>query len=135
MNEKRILFLVTPEARKNAHRAIDEAVDGSKVTIGPPGRSLGQSAKFHGLCTALEKSQLVWFGKRRSKYAWKVLMISGHAKHLGDEVELVQGLEGEIVNVRESEARMSKTRESSLIEYVTCFMAQNGIECNKLSCL
>ena len=47
MTEKRILILAHAEARKNAHKAIDEAVDGSKVTIGPPGRSLDQNALFH----------------------------------------------------------------------------------------
>ena len=127
MTEKRILILAHAEARKNAHKAIDEAVNGSKVTIGPPGRNLEQSAKFHAICGDLAKSGLKWAGKERSTAEWKILLVSGHAMATKEGVEMVPGLESEFVNLRESTARMSKKRASSLIEYAVAFCSQNGI--------
>jgi hypothetical protein len=42
--------------------------------------------------------------------------------------EMVPGIEGEFVNLRESTARMSKARSSSLIEYTLAFCASNNIK-------
>jgi hypothetical protein len=39
--------------------------------------------------------------------------------------EVIPGLEGEFVNIRESTAHMSKPRASSLIEYAVAHMAQH----------
>ena len=42
--------------------------------------------------------------------------------------EIVPGIEGEFVNIRESTAAMSKGRGASLIEYALAFAANNGVE-------
>jgi hypothetical protein len=57
-----------------------------------------------------------------------VLLVSGHTKATEGEVEFVPGLEGEFVNIRESTARMSVSRASSLIEYAIAFCESNGVE-------
>jgi hypothetical protein len=41
---------------------------------------------------------------------------------------MVPGIEGEFVNLRESTARMSKARGSSLIEYTLAFVAMHDIK-------
>ena len=46
----------------------------------------------------------------------------------GDSAEMVPGLEGEFVNLRESTALMSIKRGASLIEYSTAFAITNGVE-------
>ena len=75
----------------------------------------------------LSRSELTWAGKRRSTAQWKVLLVSGHAVATKEGAEMVPGIEGEFVNLRESTAAMTKKRGSSLIEYTVAFCATNGV--------
>lgn len=102
------------------------------VGIKQPGRTIDQNSMFHGICTQVAKSGFKWMGKVRSSYAWKVLFISGHAIATNEKAEVIPGLEGEFVNIRESSARMSKKRASSLIAYVDAWCAANEIELKHL---
>lgn len=90
----------------------------------PARRSLDQNAKFHAICHDLESLGVEWQGKKRSAGSWKVLLISGHAIATKQEAEIVEGLEGELVSIRESSAEMSRARGASLIEYAQAFLAQ-----------
>lgn len=101
---------------------VAEAPAGFEVAIRPPTRSLPQNAKFHAICTDVDG--LAWYGKARDKDEWKTLFVSGHAQATGRASEIVEGLEGELVAIRESTARMSKERSSSLIEYSQAFAVQ-----------
>ena len=53
--------------------------------------------------------------------------MSGHAVATKAEVEIVPGLEGEFINLRESTALMSVKRSASLIEYTLAYCASNSI--------
>lgn len=90
-------------------------------------RTLPQNAKFHAICSDIAKSDMQWMGKKRSAKQWKVLLVSGHAVATKEQAELVPGLEGEYVNLRESTALMSIPRGASLIEYAIAFCAMNNI--------
>jgi hypothetical protein len=125
--DKRILRLVSPAVRQRAIDAIWGAPDEAVVTIAEPSRNGEQNAKFHALCGELAKSRLPWAGKPRTLAEWKVLMVSGHAVATKEGAEIVPGIEGEFVNIRESTALMSKRRGSSLIEYTVAFCAMNEI--------
>jgi hypothetical protein len=125
--DKQIFILAHAEARRRAVAAVAEAPAGHRVVVQAAGRSLDQNAKFHGLCADIARSGLTWAGKRRDAAAWKVLLVSGHATATKEGSDMVPGLEGEFVNVRESTASMSKARGSSLIEYTLAFMAQHEI--------
>lgn len=127
MSEKRLFVMAHPEARRRAVAAVVEAPEGWVVKVEPPKRNGEQNAKFHALCSDLAKSRLPWAGKPRSAAAWKVLLISGHAAATKEGAEMVPGLEGEFVNIRESSALMSVKRASSLIEYAVAFSAMNGV--------
>jgi hypothetical protein len=98
------------------------------ITIAEEKRNLDQNAKFHALCEDLAKSGYQWAGKERTPEQWKVLLVSGHAMATKQGAEMVPGIEGEFVNLRESTARMSKARSSSLIEYTLAFCATNNIK-------
>lgn len=99
--------------------------EGTVVTFTEPTRSNEQSAKFHAICGDLARARVPWAGKPRDAAAWKVLLVSGHAISTKEGAELVHGLEGEMVNLRESTATMTKRRSSSLIEYAQAFAAQH----------
>jgi hypothetical protein len=123
-----IFILAHAEARRRALAAVSAAPDGYAVTIKAPTRNLEQNAKFHAICNDLEQSKLHWFGKPRSAAEWKVLLISGHAIATKAGADVVPGLEGEFVNLRESTAIMSKARGSSLIEYAQAFCANHVVD-------
>lgn len=120
----RTFILAHDMARNGAAGFVHMAPDGTVVTFSEPKRSDGQSAKFHAICGDLAKAGVLWMGKPRTATQWKVLLVSGHAVATKEEAEMVPGLEGEFVNLRESTAAMSKRRSSSLIEYAQAFAAQ-----------
>lgn len=120
--------LVHSEARRRASSACETAPDGWLVTLKEPSRTLDQNAKFHALCTDIARSGAEWMGKPRTADQWKVLLVSGHAVATKEEAEIVPGIEGEFVNIRESTALMSVKRGSSLIEYTLAFCANKNIE-------
>ena len=122
-------YVIQPEphpARRRAMQAVADAAVGQKVTIADPTRTGDQNAIFHALCGDIAKS-VEWMGKPRTAEAWKVLLVSGHAVATKEGAEVVPGLEGEFVNIRESTAAMSKARGSSLIEYTMAFAATHGV--------
>jgi hypothetical protein len=109
-----------------ADYALNDAPDGWACVFSEPTRNLEQSAKFHAICGDLAK-QLAWAGSKRSLDAWKFLLISGHSIATNRPTEIVPGLEGELLNIRESSASMSKARMASLIDYCIAFCAQNNV--------
>lgn len=98
-----------------------------ELEVRPQKRTLDQNAKFHAMCEDFARSGVMWAGKKRSKVGWKNLLISGHAVATKEETEIVPGLEGEFVSIRESSAQMSKGRGSSLIEYTYAWGAELGV--------
>jgi len=115
-------------ARERAIHGVRTAPQGYAVRIGEPKRNEEQSSLFHALCTELAKKKVEFQGKPRSKAQWKVLFISGHAIATGLGAEILPGLEGEFVNIRESSADMAKSRISSLIDYTQAWCATHGVE-------
>jgi hypothetical protein len=118
--------LVHDEARRNAIAAIQAATQGEICRIGKETRSEAQNRLLHPLLQELA-DQLQWHGKKRSMLQWKVLMVSGHAIATGEPQEMTVGIEGEVVNLRESTASMTKARFSDLVEYVLAYGALNGV--------
>lgn len=127
MSEKRILVLSHSEARRRAVQAVAEAPEGFVVRIEPPTRTSEQNAKFHAICSDMARAGFEWGGKRRSAEQIKVLLVSGHAQATKEGSEIIPGLEGEFVSIRESTALMSKKRGASLIEYALALCSMKRI--------
>ena len=119
---KRKFILTHLEARRRALEWVTVAPDGYVVTVSEPTRNAEQNAKFHAICGELAGRE--WAGKPRTAAEWKVLLVSGHATATKDGADMVPGLEGEFVNLRESTALMSVRRSSSLIEYANAYLAE-----------
>lgn len=114
--------------RQNAIDAILKADDNSRVTIAPEQRRGSQNAMFHAICGDLANSGMKWAGECRTLDQWKAILVSGHSVATGGSGDVIPGIEGEFVAIRESTSRMSVARASSLIEYTLAFCATNGIE-------
>lgn len=128
--DKRAYILVSDRVRANAMQAVDAAPSGYVVTVAEPTRTSEQNAMLHALLSDMAKSSHTFAGKRRSLEEWKMLVVSGHAVATKRAGEVIPGIEGEFVAIRESTATMSVSRASSLIEYVLAYCISNGIPLN-----
>lgn len=140
MDIKQKFFIRSEAIRENAKTLIDqlllpEVVDEKEVTkpyvveIKPITRTLEQNAKLHAMLTDIS-NQLQFKGRWLSVDQWKMIMVSAHAIATGKEQELETGLEGELINLRESTAGMGVKRLASLIEYLTAYGVKNGVHFN-----
>lgn len=123
---KQVFVMAHDLARRRAVVAVVEAPAGYVITVAPARRTLDQNSKFHAICAKFNGQP--WYGMARDAEAWKTLLVSGHTVATGGAAEVVPGLEAEFVSIRESTARMSKARSSSLIEYTIATATQRGIE-------
>lgn len=98
------------------------------VEVKQKSRSLDQNAKLHAMFGDIAASRFEFAGKSRTAEEWKVILISGHSIATGGQGEVIAGIEGELICIRESSASMSVSRMASLIEYVSAFGAEHGIK-------
>ncbi|MDG6453588.1 recombination protein NinB [Glaesserella parasuis] len=133
MEYKQKYFLRTEQIKNNALEFVKALpVDEKKplvVDVKPVTRNLEQNAKFHAMCGDIAR-QVQFNGEWLPLETWKVILISAHAEATKEGSRLVTGLEGELVNIRESTAQMSVKRMASLIEYVQAYCDLNGIILN-----
>jgi hypothetical protein len=130
-DDRQSFVLVSDKVRANAIEAVRNAPADYAVTVAPRTRSNDQNAMFHAICTDIAKCKFPFAGKPRPAKVWKVLLISAHAAATDEGNEVVPGLEGEFVNIRESSALMSVKRAASLITYTLAFCDTNGIPLNE----
>lgn len=120
-----------------AHQALDAAwshINGWLVAGGgrlvlevrPETRSDLQNRMLHA-CFGDVAKQSKWMDRKLTADQWKLLFVSGHSIATKEGAEMVTGLEGEFLNIRESTARMSKARMASLLDYVTAWAVTNGV--------
>ncbi len=123
---KQTYKIISDSVRSHVIREVNSAEFGKVVTIADPTRSLEANAKLHAMLTDISR-QAEYGGKKRSVEFWKGLFVSGWQIATGQEGEIVPGLEGEFINIRESTATMSGKRLSSVIEYIHAWAAMQGV--------
>lgn len=126
---KRIWKLTGEVAKKAACREILAAPEGYVVTLAEATRNLEQNAKLHAILSDISR-QSKYHGKNRSVDFWKGVFVSGWQIAIGETPEIVPGLEGEFINIRESTTTLSIKRMASLIEYINAWCAMNGVKLN-----
>ena len=128
--DKKQFFLRSNQVRLNCIEFIKELPTDDKkplvVKIQPMTRSLEQNSKLHALLSDISK-QCEFNGQKRDIDTWKMIMVSAHKIATGGQAEMVIGLEGEVINLRESTAQMSVKRLASLIEYVQSWAVENDV--------
>ena len=90
-------------------------------------RSDEQNKKLHAMLGDISK-QKTFNGKRLNIEQWKMIFVSGHKVANSGNAEMAIGLEGEVINLRESTAKMSVSRLSSLIECISAWGAENDVK-------
>lgn len=108
MSQYKPFFLRNQRIKNNCLDLIKELPADDKkplvVKIQPMTRNLEQNAKFHAMCQDVA-NQAEFMGRKLTMEQWKVLFISGHAIATNQKADVVPGLEGEFVNIRESSAK------------------------------
>lgn len=123
---------------QQAHGAFQQAWHHAKGRLGAGGgalvlelrketRTTRQNRLLHAIFNDISR-QAKWLGKPMTPAQWKLLFVSGHAVATGEGADVVPGLEGEFLNLRESTARMGKARMGSLIDYILAWCAEHGVE-------
>ena len=133
MTDKQTFFLRNEQVRSNCQSFIQDLPTDDKkplvIKIQPMTRNLEQNNKLHAMLSDISK-QCEFGGEKRDINTWKMIFCSAHRIATGDKAEMAIGLEGEVINLRESTAQMSVSRMASLIEYVTAWGVQNGVKFN-----
>ncbi|WP_314186418.1 recombination protein NinB [Aggregatibacter kilianii] len=133
MTDKQTFFLRNEQVRSNCQAFIQDLPTDDKkplvIKIQPMTRNLEQNNKLHAMLSDISK-QCEFGGEKRDINTWKMIFCSAHRIATGDKAEMAIGLEGEVINLRESTAQMSVKRMASLIEYVTAWGVQNGVKFN-----
>ena len=107
--------------------ALLQVHDKAVVEVREKNRTDEQNAKLHAMLGDIAK-QKTFNGQKLSIEQWKMIFVSGHRIATGGTAEMAIGLEGEVINLRESTARMGVRRLASLIEYIQAWAAGNGVE-------
>jgi hypothetical protein len=119
---KKTFILAHPEARRRAMAAVAEASEGFSVTVAPPTRNTAQNARLWALLTEIS-DQVEWHGQKLTKDEWKDVFTAGLKRQ-----KVVPGLDGGFVVLGSSTSRMSKAELSDLMELISAFGAERGVE-------
>ena len=118
--------IVSDQVRQHIICRIREADFGKVVIVQDPTRTLDANARLHAMLTDISR-QAQYMGKPRTVEFWKGLFVSGWAIATGQRPEIVPGLEGEFIAIRESTATMSGKRLASVMEYIEAWAINEGI--------
>ncbi|EAB5457506.1 NinB protein [Escherichia coli] len=89
-------------------------------------RSIRQNARLHAMLSEISK-KATYHGKARNIEFWKGLFVSGWQIATNQHPEIISGLEGELINIRESTATLSVKKISEIMDYIEAYCAMNSI--------
>ncbi|WP_072076131.1 recombination protein NinB [Yersinia kristensenii] len=131
MMDKQKYLLLNESIRQNAIAAIRNTPldfkSPKEVIIQEPKRSLPQNARLHAMLSDVSR-QATYMGKKRGIEFWKGLFVSGWQIATNQKPEIVPGLEGEFINIRESTTRLTVKKLTEVMDYVEAYCGMNGIK-------
>lgn len=122
MSDKRHFILAHDTARKLAAAFCMMAPVGWHVRVTPPTRTLDQNARLWALLTEVS-AQVVWHGRRLTSEEWKIVFSAALKKQ-----DVIPGIDGGFVAMGLSTSKMNKRELSDLMELISAFGANNGVE-------
>ena len=121
-NKRNVMLLVWDVVGK-----LLEAHDLIRIEVREKNRTDEQNSKLHAMLGDIA-NKATWQGDKLDIDGWKNLFVSGHTIATKAPYNLVMGLEGELVNVRERTSKMGVRRLASLIDYIEAWAAENVVE-------
>ena len=104
-----------------AKTLIDQAPQGSVVTVSKPKRTVDQNSKMWAMLSDVSRAKPG--GRNYIPKVWKCIFMSA----LGHEVEVIEGLHGEPVPIDHSSSRLTKAQMADLIESIYAFGSENRV--------
>lgn len=123
MTNKQYYILSHQEARRNAASACMTAPDGYVVEVKQKTRTLEQNARLWAMLNEIS-SQVEWYGRKLSAEDWKHVFTAALKKQ-----DVVPNLDGSgFVILGQSTSKMTKSEMGDLMELMTVFGIENGVE-------
>jgi len=118
-----------PALRDLALGAVARAPEGYVIVVRPAGRSLAQNARLHAMISEAVAKGFAINGRRFTLDEAKTLFVSGWMIETQGEnaSDIVQGLNGEPVQLRRSTATFSKEELGSLMDFIEAECAKRGV--------
>jgi hypothetical protein len=109
--------------RERAARWVMQMPPGGRVEFKAPKRTLDQNSKLWASLTDVA-TQKEHCGRRYTADQWKILFL--HA--IGREVQFIPSLDGStFIPWGQSSSDLSKDEMSTLIDFIECWCAENGV--------
>lgn len=121
MTDSRIFRFAHNQARKLAAEFCMTAPDGWIAKFSEPTRNLEQNAKLWALLGEVSE-QVDWYGQKLTSEEWKDVFSASLKQQ-----KVVPGLDGGFVVCGQRTSKMSKREFSDLIELITAFAAERGV--------
>jgi hypothetical protein len=140
---KRREFIISNSSRRGlAHLMVDiistNAV-GTTIIVEAAGKSRAMENRYHPMIRDIAQ-QCEFNGRKYNEQSWKRLLVeafvnvmqmdaegSGRPDPFPDQVELVEGLDNEIVALGAQTRRFSRDQANNFIEYLFAYGAENGV--------
>jgi hypothetical protein len=120
---RQVFILAHPIARQRALEAVKTAPDGFAVSVSEPTRSLDQNSRLWAMLGDVSR-QVEWYGRKLDSESWKHIFSSALKK-----MDVVPNLDGTgFVALGLSTSRMSKRELGDLMELISAFGAERGVE-------
>ena len=106
-----------------ALECVRTAPEGSKVTVGPPTRSLDQNAALHAKIGEIA-DRMEWAGRKWDLEVWKRLLVAAWCRTNKEPIVMLPALDGQGVDIvfrRTSD--LSRAECSELLEFVNAWAA------------
>ena len=98
------------------------------VSIRPATRSTEQNAKLHALLGDIA-DRVKWAGAKRDIEVWKRLLTAAWLRARGESIEVLPAVDGHGIDVVfRHTSKLTVTEMSELIEFVTAWAIENGVE-------
>jgi hypothetical protein len=125
---RRTFILAHPEARRRAMAAVAEAAPGEVVEVKAPTRNLAQNALLHALLSEIA-DRVKWAGELRDEEVWKRLLTAAWLRAEGESLQLLPAVDGKGLDVVYTPTHtLSKGQMASLVDYVTAWAIEQGVE-------
>jgi hypothetical protein len=122
--QRALINILNPRRRQQAYDLLTKVPWGTRVEFKAARRSSDQNSKMWAMLTDIAR-QIEWHGRRLRPEDWKFLFLDALVR----ETDVVPNLDGDgVVNLRYSSSDLSKQEMGDLIELITAFGANHGIE-------
>ncbi len=116
------VILATSRQRILAHRLVDAAPPDAVLNIAEPKRTLDQNAKMWAMLSDISRAKPL--GRRHTPDDWKAIFMNA----CGWECQFMEGLDGRPFPQGFRSSHLTKHQMGVLIEYITAFGAEHGVE-------